>query len=289
MAIGALASIAPGAQFKDRRALYDAGVHRVLQAGIVGSAATGAESIVLSGGYIDDEDHGDEIIYTGHGGRDPATGRQNADQTFTRQNQALVVNCLEGLPVRVVRGSEHVSPYSPRAGYRYDGLYHVDRYWHERGRDGYLICRFRLLAAHSFIKEALGQAEGGGTTGSSKIGPASRQLTTILRIIRDTAIAKEIKRRYGYACQVCGIVLACQGGPYAEAAHIRPLGSPHDGSDELANLLCLCPNHHVLFDNGAFSIGDDLSLIGMPGRLSVRSGHVINYGHLAYNRLMWGR
>jgi hypothetical protein len=35
---------------------------------------TGAESIVVSGGYEDDEDHGDTIIYTGHGGNDPQTG-----------------------------------------------------------------------------------------------------------------------------------------------------------------------------------------------------------------------
>jgi len=47
-----------------------------MQAGIVGGTGSGAESIVLSGGYTDDEDHGDEIIYTGDGGRDPRTGRQ---------------------------------------------------------------------------------------------------------------------------------------------------------------------------------------------------------------------
>jgi len=35
----------------------------------------GADSIVFSGGYEDDEHRGDEIIYTGHGGRDPNTGQ----------------------------------------------------------------------------------------------------------------------------------------------------------------------------------------------------------------------
>jgi putative restriction endonuclease len=34
---------------------------------------------VLSGGYVDDNDEGDVIIYTGQGGRDPATGRQIKD------------------------------------------------------------------------------------------------------------------------------------------------------------------------------------------------------------------
>jgi putative restriction endonuclease len=116
MAIGALPGSQSGQAFQSRRELYDADVHKTLQAGVVGSGPRGAESIVLSGGYADDEDHGEIIIYTGHGGRDPATGRQVADQTFTNQNQALVTSSLEGLPIRVVRGSGHRSPFSPGLG-----------------------------------------------------------------------------------------------------------------------------------------------------------------------------
>jgi putative restriction endonuclease len=56
MPIGEIAGIAPGSTFASRRELYDAGVHRALQAGIVGAASTGAESVVLSGGYVDDQD-----------------------------------------------------------------------------------------------------------------------------------------------------------------------------------------------------------------------------------------
>ena len=50
MAIGALSNISIGQLFDSRRELYDAGVHRALQAGIVGRSDVGAESIVLSGG-----------------------------------------------------------------------------------------------------------------------------------------------------------------------------------------------------------------------------------------------
>jgi putative restriction endonuclease len=58
------------ASFPDRRALLEeAGVHRQLQAGIAGSATEGADSIVVSGGYEDD-DFGDLIIYSGQGGND---------------------------------------------------------------------------------------------------------------------------------------------------------------------------------------------------------------------------
>ena len=95
MAIGDIPGIEPGAKFANRRALFDARVHRQLQAGIVGREETGAESRVLSGGYVDDEDHGSEIIYTGHGGRDPLTGKQISHQEFRAQNRALVVSRLE--------------------------------------------------------------------------------------------------------------------------------------------------------------------------------------------------
>ncbi|WP_406603762.1 HNH endonuclease [Neolewinella aquimaris] len=27
-----------------------------------------------------------------------------------------------------------------------------------------------------------------------------------------------------------------------------PLGAPHNGPEDLSNLLCLCPNYHVKFD-----------------------------------------
>ena len=44
-----------------------------MQRGISGTGAEGADSIVVNGGCEDDDDHGDEFIYTGAGGNDPAT------------------------------------------------------------------------------------------------------------------------------------------------------------------------------------------------------------------------
>ena len=75
-----------------------------------------------------------------------------------------------------------------------------------------------------------------------------------------------------------------RGRPYAEGAHIRPLGSPHDGPDKLENVLCLCPNHHVLFDRLAFTVADDLALLGTGGRLRTAVGHSIDSLHLADHR-----
>ena len=122
---GHIPGVKPGDTFPDRRSLSAAGVHRPTQAGISGSQYVGADSIVLSGGYEDDQDLGNVIIYTGHGGRDPATGQQVDHQNLTHGNQALALNVLTGNPVRVVRGGRHDSPYSPPSGYRYDGLYRV--------------------------------------------------------------------------------------------------------------------------------------------------------------------
>ena len=61
---------------------------------------------MVSGGYVDDQDLGDVIIYTGAGGNDPNTGRQVADQSIDHPNNAgLVTSELSGLPVRVTRGA----------------------------------------------------------------------------------------------------------------------------------------------------------------------------------------
>jgi putative restriction endonuclease len=268
-----------GAFFPSRGELSIAGVHRPPQAGISGSGKEGADSIVLSGGYEDDYDDGDTIIYTGHGGRDQTTGKQTSDQLLERGNLALAYSCLHGLPVRVIRGSTHQSPLAPPAGYRYDGLYRVEDYWHTKGKSGHTIWRFRLTKIATSSSQSRHIAEPPGS-----YEPTRRLPTTIVRIIRDTQQACHVKELYDYHCQVCGIRLESSAGPYAEAAHIRPLGSPHDGPDSIDNLLCLCPNHHVLFDYGGFTIDDDFTLFGIFGQLTVKPEHQISLTHLRYHR-----
>ncbi|PPQ77125.1 hypothetical protein CVT25_010819 [Psilocybe cyanescens] len=50
-----------GTHFEDRKSMYNRGFHASLQAGIQGREATGACSVVLSGGYEDDVDLGYEL------------------------------------------------------------------------------------------------------------------------------------------------------------------------------------------------------------------------------------
>jgi putative restriction endonuclease len=57
---GNIPSVSEGAVFESRETLSQAGVHPPTQAGISGSEEDGADSIIVSGGYEDDEDRGDE-------------------------------------------------------------------------------------------------------------------------------------------------------------------------------------------------------------------------------------
>jgi hypothetical protein len=95
------------------------------------------------------------------------------------------------------------------------------------------------------------------TPTASDIGaPATdRTLAATYRILRDTAMARRIKQLYGNACQICGVVLRLtETETYAEAHHVKPLGSPHNGPDVAENILVLCPNHHALCDFGALKL-----------------------------------
>lgn len=158
-------------------------------------------------------------------------------------------------------------------------MYTVADFWHEIGKSGFKIWRFRLVKIPE--KTVPGQIV---AEEAAEYSVPNRIEVRVSRIIRDTVQARAIKALYDHRCQMCRTRLECPAGPYAEAAHIRPLGAPHNGPDTRDNILCLCPNHHVLFDNGAISVAEDLSLIGEFGSLTINRDHHINDDHLAYHR-----
>ena len=85
--------------------------------------------------------------------------------------------------------------------------------------------------------------------------PAARYKAIDYRIVRDTVMARKIKRINNFKCQICGQTIELADGiSYAEAHHIQPLGKPHFGPDIESNLMCLCPNHHVEMDYGVRKI-----------------------------------
>jgi hypothetical protein len=109
--------------------------------------------------------------------------------------------------------------------------------------------------------------------------PAERTKTTVSRIVRDTRLSKRVKMLHDYECQVCGFALTLpDGSRYAEGHHIRPLGTPHDGSDVLGNILCLCPNHHAACDLGAIQL--------VRGELRHAVGHSVEQMFLDYHNSM---
>lgn len=106
--------------------------------------------------------------------------------------------------------------------------------------------------------------------------PAERQEVVVYRIIRDTALARQIKQLHNYKCQLCGhTIVLTNGSGYAEAHHIRPLGEPHNGPDIVENIICLCPNHHAELDYGVRPL--ELSDIQST------QGHPINSVYLQYH------
>lgn len=244
---------------------------------ISGSGKEGADSIVLSGGYKDDEDCWDEIIYSGASGQDSGTKKQNSDQTLDGKNLSLARSHLEGYSVRVSRSLKHKDPKSTENGYQYAGLYKVDAYWPAKGRAGFNIWRYRLIACD---EQPTQEAPNEPSNGHSE---TKRVQTTVQRIVRDTKIAKRVKQLHNYQCQICGIALETCFGFYAEAAHIKPLGQPHNGPDVESNILCLCLSHHVLFDNGGFTIADDLKLIGIEGELKTVTKYKIELEFVQYH------
>lgn len=271
-----------GSVFANRQAAAEAGVHRNPQTGIVGGK-DGAESVVLAGGYTDHDD-GDVIVYTGEGGRDPNTGKRNGDQELVRGNLGLSRNMDTDTPVRVIRGAKANTPYSPLEGYRYSGLYRVTAAWCDT-KEGWLTWRFRLEAIGELRLDERPEAVVPADEVSS---PVRRSERKVLVQMREAKLAQEVKEIHDYRCQICGIQLVTPTGKYAEAAHIRGLGEPHNGPDSLDNLLCLCPNHHVLFDRGAISIRDgryfiDVSTDAKIGELEAKPRHKIAPDHLNYH------
>ena len=107
-----------GTVFQNRQEMSTERIHGPIQAGIWNDGSEYAVSIVVSGGYVDDSDDMETILYTGQGGRDPVNGRQIKDQELVRGNKGLYNSMKLKFPVRVVRGYQ--VELGPEKGYRYE-------------------------------------------------------------------------------------------------------------------------------------------------------------------------
>ena len=162
---GPIPGVDVGMAWQYRIQCSEVGVHTPPVAGISAQANIGCQSLVLAGGYEDDEDFGFEFTYTGSGGRDLSgnkrTSNQEFDQTLTRTNRGIAISCAapindkygaeakdwkKGKPIRVLRSykfKKH-STFAPEIGVRYDGIYRVVKYYPEKGQSGFKVWKFLL-------------------------------------------------------------------------------------------------------------------------------------------------
>ena len=280
---GSIDGTSIGQKFESRKELAKSGIHAPGMHGIWGREKEGSCSIVLSGGYEDDIDELDYILYTGQGGQDSPGGTQVTHQEFIRGNKGLKLSCDYNLPVRVTRG--HQVQNGPDSGYRYDGLYYVTSCERVLGKSGFYICRFHLQSELS-IKDLETKLEDNLPQSYST---AERKETTINRLNRNIRLREKVKEIYEFRCQVCNILLRKPGGAIAIGAHIKGLGRPHNGPDILGNMLCLCPNHHDQFDALSFYIEPvNLEINGLDGfkgsKLFVQKHHKLVSEFLEYHK-----
>jgi hypothetical protein len=103
-----------------------------------------AVSIVSSGGYDDNMEDGDVLIYSGQGGNYYRKGKEISDQKLERGNLALEKSLHRGNEVRVIRGFKDVA-YTTGKVYVYDGLYKIQESWVEKGKSGCNIFKYKLV------------------------------------------------------------------------------------------------------------------------------------------------
>ncbi|ERN15731.1 histone-lysine N-methyltransferase family member SUVH9 [Amborella trichopoda] len=149
--VGSIPGISVGDLFFYRVEMAVLGVHRQIQAGIdyipASRTNTGepiATSIIASGGYEDDDDHGEVLVYTGHGGRDYGVSKHSLHQKLERGNLALEKSRHYGINVRVIRGFKRNDAPTGRV-YVYDGLYSIQNSWSEIGKSGFSVYKYRLV------------------------------------------------------------------------------------------------------------------------------------------------
>lgn len=132
------------------------------------------------------------------------------------------------------------------------------------------------LAATGTVPEPLNSADLKWLLESGSNAAVERELSHRLAQKRNQILAAKLKALYRHECMACGGTVVIGLAPqrrYAEAAHIKPLGMPHNGPDKSGNMLVLCPNHHLQFDRGIISIEQVGAAVQFMSRISGDATH----------------
>jgi hypothetical protein len=135
----------------------------------------------------------------------------------------------------------------------------------------------------------------------------AQDVATVLRRLHETQAqirkaqhVRELKALYSNACMFCRKQTVIGVDPskhYSEAAHIKPVGQPHNGPDRKDNMLILCPEHHLQFDRGLlrFRKGSSTFVITsrIPGdplngtNVTIRTPHTLNEEYVTWHYQFW--
>ncbi|KAL3819655.1 hypothetical protein ACJIZ3_005560 [Penstemon smallii] len=148
--IGHVPGVEVGDIFFFRMELCIVGLHAPTMAGIdyMGVKITMDEepvalSIVSSGGYDDDGEAGDVLVYSGQGGVQRRDG-QMFDQKLERGNLALEKSLHRANDVRVIRGLKDLNGTTGKI-YVYDGLYKIQESWAEKNKSECNVFKYKLV------------------------------------------------------------------------------------------------------------------------------------------------
>ncbi|XP_021901220.1 histone-lysine N-methyltransferase, H3 lysine-9 specific SUVH1-like [Carica papaya] len=149
--IGAVPGVEVGDIFFFRMELCLVGLHAPSMAGIdyIGVKTSQEEeplavSIVSSGGYEDNVEDGDVLIYSGQGGNINSRDKEVMDQKLERGNLALDKSSRRGNEIRVIRGIKDLANPTGKI-YVYDGLYKIEESWTEKGKSGCNVFKHKLI------------------------------------------------------------------------------------------------------------------------------------------------
>ncbi|XP_047094390.1 histone-lysine N-methyltransferase, H3 lysine-9 specific SUVH1-like [Lolium rigidum] len=151
--VGKKVGTAPGVEIGDifyfRMELCIIGLHAPSMGGIdYMSAKFGNDEdsvaicIVAAGGYENEDDDTDTLVYSGSGGNSRNTEERH-DQKLERGNLALERSLHRKNEIRVVRGFKDPACVAGKI-YIYDGLYKIQESWKERTKFGINCFKYRL-------------------------------------------------------------------------------------------------------------------------------------------------
>lgn len=96
-----------------------------------------------------------------------------------------------------------------------------------------------------------------------------RKVDMVQRQRRDPAFREKILKHFNYTCMICGE----KEERILEAAHI--VSVKENGNDSISNGVCLCANHHIMYDSALIDINFEKKTFDYSGDSALQSSWYI--------------